>query len=490
MRAAFVVCASLLLPLPPSAAFTPHERLLHALHAVAAADPLAPINDTCAPPLLPEQPVCTGGQAFTGKRHPSPRRLYSMLLLGFEVDTLEILLREQVGLVDMFCLVESTRAHFNQSAKPLMWERLKWSDRFAFAAPKVLHVVSDDGAMGRTDDVWFTEMTQGSHGAKECATAIQERFGYRPDDLLISASPDEILGAPTLQRLRWCSLLFPVLGSAVWMPAGGDLTRAVRVDHHPSLMPHAHGLPTIFKLHTLRWFGRCSSTKLCFDGTRLFKTPTPRLYIVGGVHLTWAPFLPHVYLKELTGTSYNGGSRGQSFWLQQIHRAAALDRLDQLQLAIPDRVFLHRLAPLARLPFAELEIVYTPWFLQCNPNRFPYWFRKPDPRNALLLTTLQQVGALPPVSLGSAPVPYTVPFPPESVPLRYLFARHPSRMIPINATQLPITHSFGRYIRPSSLADFEPTPGVAFVVRFCVSCVVTLCVAACYLMVKITRPLR
>lgn len=374
----------------PCAAFTPHEQLLNLLHDIAATPPPADPDPTCTAPTLPP-PVCTGS-AFNGEKLPSPRRVYSMFLLGFEVDTLEILFHEQAAYVDLFCVVESTRAHFNQSTKPLVWERLKWTERFAFVAPKVVHVVFDDGEVGRfgdTSDLFRQESRQAEHGARECSKAISEKFGYRPDDVLISASADEILADRTLSQLQWCHLPHPVVGSAIWMPAGGDLQRAVAVDHHPIGMLHAHILPTIYKLSVLRWFGQCSDPA-CYPGLRLFKPLGIGGYVTGGVHLSWAPFLPHVYLKELTATSYHGGQHGSSFWLRAIHEAVDTNSVDQLQLAIPDNVFPGKLIKLAGLAKLEKEIVHTPWFLKCNPNRFPYWFRKPDPRNTEMRELLQR----------------------------------------------------------------------------------------------------
>ena len=47
-----------------------------------------------------------------------------MVLFGFEVDTLEILLREVKDLVDVLFIVEATHTHKGDS-KPLIWERLK-----------------------------------------------------------------------------------------------------------------------------------------------------------------------------------------------------------------------------------------------------------------------------------------------------------------------------------------------------------------------------
>jgi hypothetical protein len=67
------------------------------------------------------------------------------MLFGFEADTLEIALRDQLDLVDWFFIVESTVTHKGvrlclvtskmplQMSKPLMWERLKFTPRFSFA---------------------------------------------------------------------------------------------------------------------------------------------------------------------------------------------------------------------------------------------------------------------------------------------------------------------------------------------------------------------
>ena len=31
---------------------------------------------------------------------------------------------------------------------------------------------------------------------------------------------------------------------------------------------------------------------------------------------------------------------------------------------------------------------YLPWWLECNPDRFPYWWGRPDPRNVDLLEAM------------------------------------------------------------------------------------------------------
>ena len=84
-----------------------------------------------------------------------------MFLFGFELDTLEIALREQQDLVDKIFLVESSATHRGdrqtasqlssddssrfQTPKPLIWERQKFSRRFSFVNwSKLVHVVADD----------------------------------------------------------------------------------------------------------------------------------------------------------------------------------------------------------------------------------------------------------------------------------------------------------------------------------------------------------
>ena len=67
-----------------------------------------------------------------------------MMMLGFEVDTLEISLREQLDWVDTLFIVEATTTTKGM-VKPLMWERLRMLPRFSFVnTSKIVHVVMDD----------------------------------------------------------------------------------------------------------------------------------------------------------------------------------------------------------------------------------------------------------------------------------------------------------------------------------------------------------
>ena len=46
-----------------------------------------------------------------------------------------------------------------------------------------------------------------------------------------------------------------------------------------------------------------------------------------------------------------------------------------------------RLDPVESVTDMEM---YVPWFLACNPDRFPYWFGRREPRNKLLHEVLQK----------------------------------------------------------------------------------------------------
>jgi hypothetical protein len=94
------------------------------LAAVASLPPPAAPAPAClAPPPLPAPPACTD-TAFTGELLPQRRKIVHMILFAFEVDTLEIQLREAADLVDHYFLVEATLTHKGEP-KPILWERLR-----------------------------------------------------------------------------------------------------------------------------------------------------------------------------------------------------------------------------------------------------------------------------------------------------------------------------------------------------------------------------
>ena len=81
------------------------------LSYLASLPPPVPPSPTCSsPPPLPPPTTCPAATntALTGERLHQPRQLVMMIMFGFEVDTLEIALREQLEYLDKVFIVEST----------------------------------------------------------------------------------------------------------------------------------------------------------------------------------------------------------------------------------------------------------------------------------------------------------------------------------------------------------------------------------------------
>ena len=88
-----------------------YQDLIYILANISSLPPPAAASSSCSPPVLPSTPDCSGQTGLTGEIMKHPRRVALMILFGFEVDTLEIALREQHQMVDKVFLVESTKTH-------------------------------------------------------------------------------------------------------------------------------------------------------------------------------------------------------------------------------------------------------------------------------------------------------------------------------------------------------------------------------------------
>ena len=81
------------------------------LSYLASLPPPVPPSPSCLPPaLLPPPPSCQAetNTGLSGERVGQPRAVVMMIMFGFEVDTLEIALREQLEYLDKIFIVEST----------------------------------------------------------------------------------------------------------------------------------------------------------------------------------------------------------------------------------------------------------------------------------------------------------------------------------------------------------------------------------------------
>ena len=96
---------------------------------------------------------------------------------------------------------------FLQERKPLIWERLRSTERFNFVnASKIVHVVMDEviNLERVKSDQWYHELTQTDTGINRIKLWSSLSGHLEEDDLLISADVDEVMSASALQTLKWC----------------------------------------------------------------------------------------------------------------------------------------------------------------------------------------------------------------------------------------------------------------------------------------------
>ena len=382
-------------PLNWNAEMVSKSELVHALAMVARLDPVVPVSDSCQPPPLEPEPSCSGQSAFTGRRLERPRRIVQMLLISFEGDTLEIALQESHDVVDFIFLVESTRTHSpkgkeGRSTKPLMWEALRHTERFRFVSKdKLFYIVVDDVDIQKAvaageDDIWSVEALQTIVGVQKIKNWANSTSALDDNDIFISGDVDEVIRRDTLNQMKWCELSDTLFSGALWMPLG-NLDMAYRTDHSAPDLPYTYTLPTVFT-----WRVIASGED---DGRRKFSTQLQEArgaswkFVKGGVHLTNPAFVPNQILKQLSGTEYDGIAEIKNYTIEDIDKEQAFYYSLESQPAWKKRQV--RLNELDQTYSGWLE--YVPWFLKCNPKRYPYWFGNTDQRNRALLYVLKKL---------------------------------------------------------------------------------------------------
>ena len=101
--------------------------------------------------------------------------------------------------------------------------------------------------------------------------------------------------------------------------------------------------------------------------------------------MTNPSFLPNALLRGITATSYKR-TKISGFY-NQNHELAELDQVQDRILALENvPEWLKRIDPAISISDVSTEL---PWWLTFNPNRFLYWFGKPDPSNKWLLKAMQ-----------------------------------------------------------------------------------------------------
>ncbi|KAG6533579.1 hypothetical protein ZIOFF_007454 [Zingiber officinale] len=135
---------------------------------------------------------------------PSPRRVFDAILFSNELDLLEIRYRELAPLVDKFVIMEAN-VTFTGNAKPLFFaDNL---NRFEFARSKIVHGTF----LSQADPIPGTDPFRLEAKQRVALNSLLRTSGIGPGDVVIMADADEIPSPETVELLRWCDGVPPVM---------------------------------------------------------------------------------------------------------------------------------------------------------------------------------------------------------------------------------------------------------------------------------------
>eukprot|EP00035_Acanthoeca_spectabilis_P024573 m.454449 g.454449 ORF g.454449 m.454449 type:complete len:506 (+) comp20672_c0_seq1:72-1589(+) len=344
-------------------------ELIDTLAQVMAQQPRAAPNPSCSVPPTPKPPECTE-LGFAGKRKPGDvATVFRVMPFGYEADTLEIALREYQGLNVKAVLIESALSHKEPfQHKNSQWDRIKDQPRFDGLRDMVIlrsTMPADFIRRFSQDAMWASERAQERYGLDEAKKVLANVM--KPTDVLVMGSPDEIMSRHIMHSLSHCELKDPMVGAAVGFPHG-FVERAFRPDFRP------HGLTYSFTLPTAYSLGRFAYEKII----RYFDPPNKAIYLQGGMHLTGYTLLAAALIKDVSTTDHDGATT-RIAQLCQTGPAALRQTLRNKYLGSSERV-----TDVAGLQDHEKKSYVIPWFLNCNRERYPSWFKDaatPDSRD-------------------------------------------------------------------------------------------------------------
>ena len=348
-------------------------------------EPKTPINVTCQAPelLIPLPQENTDGQdssassfcsplasqVFNGILRPTPRKVAHAIQLGFDIDTLEIMLRELIDVVDKFFIIEWTMPHNqNLNPKPLAWEAVKGDARFAFTWGKIVHIVMDDidTVYTTTGDMWSVEGLQEHKRVDLIMEWNNQTKFFTEDDLIGFGDTDEIPSRSNVQMLKHCEWRndSPV-DVGIWFPMG-RINQAFRTDHPIAGHPYTLGDPTYYI------WGKVPKHASRNRG----KSPN---WILGGVHFSHYGYLVYQVMKLLSCSECGEFMKSV---LSMLHATVKTGNWKELEYNVSQSEgWGGRMIPLDQLdPLERSKIVYLPWFYDCNRNRYSMWEGHPDSR--------------------------------------------------------------------------------------------------------------
>ncbi|KAK4760298.1 hypothetical protein SAY87_005191 [Trapa incisa] len=136
------------------------------------------------------------------KIRESPRRVYDAILFSNEIDILTVRWNELYPYVNQFVLLESNST-FTGLPKRLHFANNR--DKFKFIQPRLIYGMIG-GRFKKGENPFVEEAYQ-----RVALDQLLKIAGIEDDDLLIMSDADEIPSAHTINLLRWCDDIPPIL---------------------------------------------------------------------------------------------------------------------------------------------------------------------------------------------------------------------------------------------------------------------------------------
>jgi hypothetical protein len=298
------------------------------------------------------------------------------------VDTLEIHLREICDVVDKIFIMEATTSHNGLwNSKPLAWEAVKHQSRFQFCSHKIVHFVLDDADVTLRDykDMWSLESLQEQKRWEKILQWNDRVKFFGSDDIVGFGDTDEIASRYNIHLLKYCYWRDrnPV-DVGIWFPMG-RINQAFRPDWPVPGHRYSLGDPTFHVFGQAVKTTKKSRRQQYYPSRNRGHSPN---FIVGGMHMSHYGYLVYQLLKETTCTEC--GTRIEFLnVLAETVRSGEWKGLELASSQVGDE-FQGRVSLLDNLWDTDnkkrQQLVYLPWFYDCNRQRYSMWEGQPDSR--------------------------------------------------------------------------------------------------------------
>ena len=343
-----------------------YDKVVNGLTKFMTIEPTVGINAECKPPS--SKFTCSDYKYALGegtKKAKKERKVAFLIQFGFDVDMLEAFLWEVYDVVDKFFITESVVTHSNrQIRKPLVWDMVKGDARFERFKDKIVHFIVDDSDVRIPNgDIWVSERNQEYIRWKEFLKWNEYHREFEETDVIGFGDTDEIVSRDVILALKKCTGDITTLDVASIFFMGDNKT-AFPTDWPVHPYAFSYGDPTFYTIRSAKEYERQRAD-----------TPSRRKgqgdkHVFGGAHISPYMYLPYIVNKFIVATEYN---------VPDIPEGD-IDYLDNYFVKYIIRDFEGRVRPVDQVWDELKEIHFIPWFIKCNPDRFPRFYGKKDPR--------------------------------------------------------------------------------------------------------------